>query len=290
MKQYICLVICFLYYCDSTTLFAKEKIHWQTIHWPPWMILEGKYKGQGFADHLLQAAKQELTEYEQIPVRMNWARFWLVIQQGKNYCSVLSMKNPSREEIAYFSEPEAIVLNNELTVTKATAQLLDNPVSIYIRSLLIDNRFHGGIETKRSYGVKIDQLLIKHNQNILPYATSASSLLYMLTHKRIDYIIEYPIVVSYFTRNIQETSSLTSIKIKEIPEVFYGYLTCTKNDWGKRVVNRWNQVLRKLKQTKQYQLLIESGYSKPDDIKTLRKYYPCFINNSLEQQCTTLHE
>ncbi|MCX4028210.1 hypothetical protein H0A36_20540 [Endozoicomonas sp. SM1973] len=58
MKQFICLVICFFYYCYSTTLFAKEKIHWQTIHWPPWMILEGKNKGQGFADHLLQTAKQ----------------------------------------------------------------------------------------------------------------------------------------------------------------------------------------------------------------------------------------
>ncbi|WP_222937661.1 TIGR02285 family protein [Spartinivicinus ruber] len=277
-------------YLSCTTLNAREKIHWQIIHWPPWMILEGKNKGQGFANRVLDIAEKELSEYEHIPVNMNWARFWLAVQKGQSYCNALSIKNPEREKIAYFSEPISIVLNNEIITNHSTAQLLGTPTMKSIHSLLADDRFHGGIEMKRSYGIIIDELIKGNNKNVSTYATSASSLLYMLSHGRIDYIIEYPIVVNYFTQNNKQASSLTKIRIEEVPEVFYGYIACTKNNWGAKVISRLSQLLKKVKPTKHYQRLLESGYTSSEDLATLRQYYPCFINNTLEQQCTTLHK
>lgn len=267
-----------LLFCFNLS-YAKEKITWMVLNWPPWMIIDGEDKGTGRFNYILETAQKNLPEYEHVTERMNWARFWNEVESNKNLCYTFGLKSGKREKIVYFSAPHTFVLPNAIIMKKETAKLLGNPQSYSIIQMLGQDKLKGYAEKNRSFTKKIDTLIINHKgaSNLIRVSESAESLIRMVIMGRVDYTIEYQIVATYYQNKFDDLDSLVSIPITEMEPFSYVYMACTKNEWGKKVIEKWNAALKKIKPTEEYRRITEIGHTDEREILQIQKYYDAFI-------------
>ncbi|MCP3945072.1 MAG: hypothetical protein GY710_26840 [Desulfobacteraceae bacterium] len=78
-------------------------------------------------------------------------------------------------------------------------------------------------------------------------------------------------------KNEDAPSSISSIPITEMAPFAYVYLSCTKNAWGKKVIERWNAALNRIKPTQEYRKIPEIGHTDEKELKLIREHYGAFI-------------
>lgn len=249
------------------------------LDFPPWMILDGPDKGTGTFNHILPIVQRSLPEYEHVTERMNWARFWHEIENNKNLCYTFGLKSAKRDKLVYYSAPITLGLPNAVVMKKETAQLVGNPTSYSIIDLLKEEKIKGYVEKNRSFTNKVDSLMKIHEggSNLKRVPESSESLTKMVITGRIDYTIDYPIVASYYEKILNAQGSLVSIPISEMEPVTYIYMNCTKNEWGRKVIEKWDEELMKIKPTAEYRKIVEMGYTADTGLLLIRKYYSDFI-------------
>ncbi|KPA10645.1 hypothetical protein MHK_009151 [Candidatus Magnetomorum sp. HK-1] len=259
---------------------ANDKITWLVTNWPPWMILEGNDQGKGRFNHILLEAHKNMNHYQHETLKMNWSRFWADVSEGQHICNIFAYKTPDREKIVYFSEPHTFVLPNAIIMKKENIKKLGHPKSYSIVKLLQDKRFKGIIEKTRSFSQGLDKILEKHKpgSNLTRKAAQPDSFIKMLYDDRIDYTIEYPIVASYLDQKHNPTPNLiSSIPIEELPAYNIVHMACPKNEWGKKVIDDWNTVFRKLKRTEEYRKITEMGHIDERELNIIRENYDNFL-------------
>jgi uncharacterized protein (TIGR02285 family) len=276
MRTLLIGVILLFSFCSQS--YAKETLTWMVLDWPPWFMLQ-EDEGIGQYNYILKEAQEGLPQYDHINEEMNWSRFWYEVE-NTNMCYVFGVKSSKREEIVYFSNPHSLILPNSIIMRKEDIKKLGNPASYSIGELMQDTRFNGLIEKERSFTKPIDTVLNTYEagSNLTRVEKNSESLIKMLIAGRIDYTVEYPIVASYHSKpqNI-DTDILGSIPISEMDPFSYVYMACTKNEWGKNIIDEWNEILRRLKPTEKYRKIVETGYSNENELKILRENYDNFI-------------
>lgn len=268
-----------IFFSCFTEVSAKDKITWMVLDWPPWMMLEGEDKGEGRFNYILNEVHENLPQYEHSTVKMNWARFWHEVKNKKNICYVFGLKSGKRADLVYYSEPHTLVLPNAIIMKKETVEKLGNPDTYSIVKLLQDKRFKGYAEKNRSFTATIDNVLKQHEpgSNLERVSESPESLIKMVKAGRIDYTIEYPIVASYYDRKQDNPGDIAGIPIAEMEPFAYVHMCCTKNEWGKKVIESWNEVLHRIKPTPEYRRITEIGHTDENEIKLIRQYYEDFL-------------
>lgn len=271
--------ILLLFFC-LTSVYAQDKLTWMVLNWPPWMIINDADQEKGRFNHILSVAKKSLSEYEHITEEMNWARFWHEVEDGRDICYIFGVKTRKRQDLVYYSLPHTFLLPNEIIIKKTDLKKFGNPESISIVTLLKDKRIKGYAEKKRSFTEDIDNILkkIEVGSNLERIAEHTESIIRMIITDRIDYTIEYPIVASYYEKKNKYFGVLTSIPITEMKPFTYVYMNCTKNEWGKKVIERWNEELQKIKPTDDYRRITEMGHTDKDELQKIRQYYDEFVN------------
>jgi len=266
--------------CCITSVYAQEKLTWMVLDWPPLMMLNDKDQENGRFNHLLSVAMDALSEYDHFTEEMNWARFWHEVENGRNICYIFGVKTRKRQDIVYYSLPHTFLLPNEIIIKKTDLQKFGNPTSYSIVKLLKDRRIKGYAEKNRSFSEDIDNILknIEADSNLERISEHTESITRMIITDRIDYTIEYPIVAHYYEEKNKYSGVLTSIPITEMEKYTYVYMNCTKNEWGKKVIERWNEALQKIKPTDDYRRITEMGHTDKDELKKIRQYYDEFVN------------
>ncbi len=260
--------------------YAKDELTWQVLHWPPWIMIKGQDSGEGRFNHIIKIAHEELPQYNHVTEEMNWARFWNEVEIKNNVCSVFAFKSGKKEDIVYFSEPHTFVLPNAIIMRRTDIEKLGNPKSYSIAQIMNDKRFVGVVEKTRSYTGTLDTILKKNEpgSNLSRVAEGSESLIKMVATGRINYTIEYPIVAAYYAqKQSSKSSSISSIPIAEMDPFSYVYLACTKNAWGKKVIEEWNGVLRQIKPSQKYRKITEMGHNDEGELNIIRENYDNFI-------------
>lgn len=269
-----------IFFSGIQVSYAKNDVTWMILDWPPWMILEGEHKGAGEFDYILAEVFENLPQYNHITEKMNWARFWHKVKNGNNICYVFGLKTGNREDIAYFSAPHTLILPNAIIMRKTDAEKLGNPETYSLAKLLSDERFKGMVEKSRSFTEVVDNVLKTYEpgSNLSRAGAQPESLVKMVASGRINYTIEYPTVASYHAKKLGDKAGvITSIPIAEMELFTYAYMSCTKNEWGKEIIESWNEVLGKIKPTEKYRRITEAGYTDARELKIIRQNYDAFI-------------
>jgi uncharacterized protein (TIGR02285 family) len=180
---------------------------------------------------------------------MNTRRALTEMENGKNVChpSALANTDAHLSNINSFLLPHRIIY----TVNNATMQLQS---SSSLEELLLNKYLITGISVGR-YTNEINTLFNKYGQDDrLVKNNSYDGLIQMLLAGRIDFLVEYPSIITY-TKKIHRSNVLTkNLAINELSDgEFLGvYTACPKNDWGKKVINRINMALLKESQHDNY--------------------------------------
>ncbi len=274
-------IVCML----PVSVFSDDTITWMTFHWKPAMSLDasGNITG-GVSGNQLLALTVELPGYNHSYLSMNWRRFWDVIKKkNMNLCNCMTIKTESRDELAVFSEPFSIALAVSVIMRKDAAKKLGFPKSVSLVSLLKDSRFKGNLIEGRSYSQKIDTLLAAHekNSNITRQVLSGDNSVLMLIYNRIDYILEYPVLLdtNFSGQTQKEIDTLVAIPIKEIDPYYLVYVACTKNDWGKKMIEHINTRMKNLHGKEEFRETFKEAYC-GKSLKMIENLYnQYFIDN-----------
>lgn len=251
-KSLLFFLSCFIFVLN---LNAVDKIVWNTVHYPPSLIAEGKYTNQGFSDMSRDMFMFNLKEYEHEIISGSIQNAMHNIESNKNFCFVGLSRNKEKEEFIQYSKPFIEILPNELIIRtkdlKKFKSYIGSKNSVNLHRLLQNNGFKFGYEKYRSYTKNIDRLILvnddKKHLMLRDTENNYQGLLRPLSEDMFDYIIEYPTVVSYVKDELEIDEEFSKFFIMDSAALIKLYVGCSKNEFGKEVITKVNEIVKKNK-------------------------------------------
>lgn len=255
--QNIALLL-FAYFSVVCPAQAKTSLNWFIVDIPPvYIIEEGKPVG-GYGEESMRFVMDKLPQYEHSVDTMNLSRGLNHLREGKHTSFSTLLKNSERDKFIEFSIPAQLVLPLHLIVREeafpAIQQYVDENGEVDLNRMLVAGKNSLGIASGRSYSHLIDEILAKHEGHPNIYFRSSmnvsSGLLHMLQIGRLDCILEFPVTVGFILKKGYKDHSdphkkLISLPIKGMPHFFKTHFAAPKSDWGKILIKRINEILRK---------------------------------------------
>jgi len=234
------------------------------------LVLNSIDKGQGIYDLLIDKVSKALPEYEHIQVEMNTQRVLAELQKGAKVCHPSAL----RETPALLSMSNSFLLPHRIIYDTYDKPELSQLTSVSLEQLLVDNEVKVGIAGER-YSALLNKIINQHkDQESLININNYNSLIRMFFRKRIDALIEYPPVITYSKRMLNEAMNNSSIAIAELASTQYlpVYFACPDNEWGQEVIKKINQILINEAQEQNYLAFRLRWYDEKSQ-KLLKKYY-----------------
>ncbi len=274
------LALTFFLACGYVNLsFAKDSISWMEADAPPFFIHNGELKGQGYEDLITNIIQEQLPRYEHDMIVANIARHYYNFKHGEKVCTVGFFKNPEREEFAYYSIPSIFTLPIVLIIKKDDLEKLGGKKIVNLNDVLKDENILFGLAKDRSYGEAVDQVIARHRsqKNIFVHAQQglAQSLFKMLLFDRVDVLLGHPEEAMYMAEQLGARDKIMTLTISENQKSFDGwlsYVACSKNEWGKEVIENINRVLLEQRPTDRYRAAYERWLD-DSSLESYRKMY-----------------
>ncbi|WP_374073387.1 TIGR02285 family protein [Bdellovibrio bacteriovorus] len=271
---------------------AKVSIPWAVTDWSPYYILKGPQLGEGRLDRLKKIIAERLPGHQFVDVYADMPRTVELWGLGKNICTGSALKTPEREKLAYFTAFTFQVPHEYLIVTGKSEVFRRMPDQPSLKEILSQKNLRGVFTENRSYGLTIDsmiQMAAKPPSNIKQIRSSEGylSVLKMIEKKRYDYTIEYESVVWDFNERILPARALYAKPLKESYPSMVIYFACTKNEWGKKIVQQIDEALQKAATSKEYQSAVES-WTVPDSLRKNRKALEDFYHRRAQGNWSTV--
>jgi uncharacterized protein (TIGR02285 family) len=235
-------------FTDKTSL-----IEWFVTDFPPFTIVTGPQKDQGYGDVLYSRLKSKLGNYRHQRHIVTQGHGQNAIKHHKNACAHDLLKNEKRSKYMIFSKPLYRLLPiGALSLARNDISPLLNQSGHFELSRLVDNQQLGlGVVTKRSYGQMIDRQLdelAKTNANITRTGAGMSVSLYnMLKLNRIDVILGYALEMNYMATTTITISTkpkkqlkVTYSPISNQPSLLTGHVGCHRGAFGQQVIDTIN--------------------------------------------------
>jgi len=279
LKQWQIYIFILVIQLLSSATYAMEQdsneINWFVQDWPPYHFIRGDNKREGVNDKIISYIHQKLPEYQIKWVNMSTQILEESMERGDKVCRIDLFKTAEREKFIYFSKnPTSIDLSLRVFVHEKTYQKKGYKNSVSLNELLNDKSMDGFFIHSRSYGNSLDTIIHSHayKDDKLVKQSSSKSQIKRFMKGRLDYIVEYSPVVTYYAQEFKSKAPIRSIAIDETPEFVLSYLGCTKNAWGKSVVDKIDTILNDALQDSEYRALLEQWHS-PSNAEILRQYY-----------------
>ena len=229
-----------------------SEIAWAVEEWPPFTILKnGKAPGNpqelgdGAIDRMLLELIKRLPAYHHVFQLSNVQRLQSAMAQGENLCTAATIKTTGRLKYAYFT-PAFLGSPMALVVQQARKEALigdENPASL--AKVIAQHGEEGRLQYLRVYGPQVDAVIEKSQVVIKrERAPAAGFLLRPLSQGLFGFTLEYPAAVEYARRQGRLTGPVLTFPIREAPDGVVGYVACTRNAWGKHVIEDIDRAIR----------------------------------------------
>ncbi|WP_147821959.1 TIGR02285 family protein [Salidesulfovibrio onnuriiensis] len=256
---------------------AQDTITWIYSDFPPVHITSGPLKGQGYGDYITTLLINNMPEFHHERLSCNPLRAKELMLQKSKVANPALLKRPDREKFIEFSIPAYVVIPNTALIFKRHLEkltpYLNKEGQLQLARAITESNLKLGINVERAYGGIIDETLAKYktHRNIHTNFTMLGSQLALMEKERIDYAIGYPMEAQYLNKKYKNRDAIVCIPIEGMPDYYLGYVGCPKNEWGKNVIGKINEVLLKYRNTPEYKEGYESWLDE-NSIKRLREY------------------
>ena len=261
------LVLLFLVVFNS---HGKDTINWQTYHRPPGIIMTGPNVGLGFVQKVNKLIIDRIPEYHHEMPLTTVGRALSDMKAGKHVCHPALFITPERKKFMLFSDASMINPSNRLVAKQGVLDQFSTEGGIDIQTLLTANIFTFALINKRSYTDVIDEILFSHVDVSKVHwvsNTDLTTIFQLINRDRVDLSILYPFELEYYLANSDiSKQSLASYKIKGVPHYNIGAVACPKNEWGSKVIQKVNEILKQIKNTKEYKEAVTTWWQ--DEAKT----------------------
>lgn len=230
---------------------------------PPFHIVKGEEANNGFCDVLVKTIQAKLPDTRQVIRKMPHGRIQTIMKREGSMCFPCMINRTTYNPNYYFSKtthlyaPHGIITRSSLA--SEITQKYGNPVSL--EQLLAESELRFAQPIGRRYGDiqhLLDKYLIdtKHHKQVSG-EFALYNLLAMILVNRVDYTIDYEMMIQSYQRNAQSQESseiLTFIPIKEYSgKVVRGAIGCSNNEWGKNAIKLIDQVVPQIRADSEFQ-------------------------------------
>lgn len=259
----------------SSSANAKETIIWALVDWPPYFITQGEFQGQGVGDRFTDYFISRLPGFEHDKKEMTLARVDKEAQLGRTTCMTNRFYTEERAKHSYYTKPYSMSLSLKIILMEDTHRRIRRPSELSVEVVNEGFMLNGALEFGRSYGADLDPLLEQYLSSPLlsERRTTSAQLLDMLQLKRLDYFIEYPLNFTYLTQTRSlDPGKFVNVEISESPAYVLSWVSCSKTELGRKVVEQLNSVIDAEKAKPEYLELVTHWLPEPDAQK-LERYY-----------------
>jgi len=262
---------------------AKDSVTWMEAPMPPYFIKEGASLNKGYGDEITRIIQTHLPDYTHEQVSTNITRHFYKFKQGEKVCSAGLYRTPEREEFMYFSMPSFLTLPAVIIIKAENLPAFGNRTSVQLGEILRNQQLMIGLSKDRSFGTVLDAILnqYQNQKNIVKTSGPELSLnlFKMLMIGRLDGVIGLPEEELYQAEQMGIRDQLMTITIEENQQGYEGWLSavgCTKNEWGRKLIEDINKVLLAQRPTERYRAAYERWLD-PNSIDNYRKVYAEFF-------------
>lgn len=269
---------CLVLMLSAFTVSAQPVMQWYTSHWPPYRISEGPYAGQGSFDLMLSQLIEALPQYQHKINQIHLARIVKVsATTSENHCTFGLRYTPEREKRSYFSQPAGLLPN--LAVNSLPQhdklKLFDPRQAVQMNTLIKDPDLLGLIENDRAYPAVVAAHINKEGSNLGGSSMTTANPAQLLAAKRVDYVVDYPNRLRYFSMEAGQGIELEFRPIAEIPAFSYTYVSCSKSETGQQWIEDIDAALNLLKQNAHYKTAMYRWFSEQEQ-QLLEPHYEGF--------------
>lgn len=258
---------------------AKDSVTWMEAVMPPYFIQSGTLKDQGYGNQITRIIQEGLNDYQHEEMVTNITRHFYKFKQGEKVCSVGLFRTPEREEFMHFSMPSFLTLPAVIIIRKEALPEFAGQTTVRLADILKNTTITLGLAKDRSYGAGLDEVLKQHrgSKNTVEVAGPELSLnlFKMLMKGRLDGILGLPEEALYQAEQLGIRDQLMTLTIEENLNGYEAWLSsvgCSKNAWGKAIIDRINAVLLTQRPTERYRAAYERWLD-PNAIEQYRKVY-----------------
>ncbi|HEY4081152.1 MAG TPA: hypothetical protein VGM81_10665 [Burkholderiaceae bacterium] len=212
-----------------------ESITWLSAHEP---AVDERQRNERLNDMMVAFMRTQWPEVQHHLVQANPRRGMQLLMAGETVCLPTAVRTPEREEQAYFTNsvlsppPQLIVRRDKLSALPRNAA-----GEVDLARLLADPTLHGGLIEGRSYGPTLDAMLARKPANqpapvLYSGGDFGSKLLPMMALGRVDYTIEYELVLNTTDFDRKLTGALQSVPIQGAGDLVVAGVACPRNPWG----------------------------------------------------------
>ena len=107
----------------------------------------------------------------------------------------------------------------------------------------------------------------------------------MMLKGRVDYLVEYPVAVNYAAKKAGVWDQLAILAIEENSDAppIRGAIRCTDTDWGRKVIEVVNAILRKIRPSEGYRKIVKEWVVPPGREKEYWKIYESQVLRPAEE-------
>jgi uncharacterized protein (TIGR02285 family) len=264
---------------SPASLSAKDSVTWMEASMPPYFIKDGVNQDKGYGDEITDILQAHLPDYTHHQVTTNITRHFYKFKQGEKVCSAGLYRTPEREEFMYFSIPSFLTLPAVIVIKKENFPAFGNRTSVQLSEILNNQKLMFGFSKDRSFGTTLDAILDQHKKkkNIVEISGPELSLnlFKMLIIGRLDGLIGLPEEELYQAEQMGIRDQLMTITIEENQQGYEGWYSsvgCSKNAWGKQIIDAINKILLEQRPTQPYRAAYERWLD-PNSIENYREIY-----------------
>jgi uncharacterized protein (TIGR02285 family) len=249
---------------------------WAVYDAPPFMIADGPDRNTGIFDRIRTLLDNRLSGAPARTLRAPFPRVLASLADGIDVCFIGGVKTPDREAFAVFSLPVTMFYPLRIVVHASERERFAVRAPLSLPTLLADRGLRTSVLRSRSLGSRIDVLLA---QAASPHVHAEFDEAFrMLLAKRLDYLVEYPVIAGYGARKLGQADAFVSLPFAEAPEPVLARVMCPKTEWGRRLVARIDAVLRDERQGPAYRQIVEA-WADPSDLPTIRSAYDALLTS-----------
>lgn len=274
---------CILMLLWTFTVSAQPVMQWYTSHWPPYRISEGIYAGQGSFDLMLKLLIDALPQYHHQIHQIHLARIVKVsATTSENHCTFGLRYTQDRDKRTYFSQPAGLLPNLAVNSLQQDRKLktFDPQQAVQMSTLVKSPELLGLIENDRAYPAVIAAQIDKAGSNLGSSSMTTMNPAQLLAAKRVDYVVDYPNRLRYFSIEAGQDIKLEFRPIADIPGFSYTYVSCSKTETGKRWIKDVDEALNTLKQQPEYKNAMYRWFSEQER-QLLEPHYAGFQQTRL---------
>ena len=246
MKRMICLggTLLMLLCLFPFQLQAEETIEWVRLDFPPFEINEGVFANKGIVNLFKQLVQANLTSYQHGDAGLMNGERLMASFTSSNLCHPAVLRNPALEGTTYLSVGIGIMPAPAIITTKqAYAAKFNGQTQVSLQQMITREDVVLGISTL-SVDPILDPIIAQHAQQANIYTRKASEIegmFKMLREGRIDYTIGYPAEAIFWQSQYPD---LVVVPLEETAGQYtIGRVACTKNDWGRAIIEQVNHFL-----------------------------------------------